>query len=313
MGSRIVVIGSVNTDMVVKGPRLPRPGETVIGGEFVMVPGGKGANQAVAAARLGAQVDLVAKVGQDLLGDQAIENYLREGIHTGLVFRDPTVSTGVALILVDAGGENLISVASGANAALMPADVDLAAERIARADLMMLQLEIPLETVCRAAQLAAQAGVPVILDPAPAAPLPRELLEQAMFITPNEHEAEQLTGVAVQDEASARTAARRLLGMGARNVVITLGAKGGAGCRAHHETLIPSQPVTAIDSTAAGDAFNGGLAWALGRGLQIDDAVRQACLVGALSTTRLGAQSSLPTWQELQYFAAQHGEMPHKT
>jgi ribokinase len=300
MGSRIVVVGSVNTDMVIKGPRLPRPGETVVGGRFVMVPGGKGANQAVAAARLGAHVALVAKVGQDLLGEQAVESYRREGIQTDLVFRDPAIHTGVALILVDAGGENLISVASGANAALSPADVDRAADLIAGADLLMLQLEIPLETVCRAAQLAAAAGVRVILDPAPAAPLPRELLGDATFLTPNEHEAERLTDVAVHDEASARAAARRLLGEGARNVIITLGAKGALLAWPRGEILIAAPTVAAVDSTAAGDAFNGGLAWALGRGLPIEEAVRQACAVGALATTRLGAQSSLPTWEELR-------------
>jgi len=300
MGSKIVVVGSVNTDMVVKGPRLPRPGETVIGGKFVMVPGGKGANQAVAAARLGADVTLVAKVGQDLLGDQAVDNYRREGIKIDLVFRDPATHTGVALILVDAAGENLISVASGANAALTPADVDKAADRIAGADIVMLQLEIPLESVCRAAQLATEAGVPVILDPAPAAPLPRELLEQVTFLTPNEHEAERLTGITVGAEASARLAARKLRSDGARNVIVTLGAKGALLAGAQGETLIATRTVDAVDSTAAGDAFNGGLAWALSRGLGIEEAVRQACLAGALATTRIGAQSSLPTWRELQ-------------
>ena len=167
MGLRIVVVGSVNTDMVVKGPRLPEPSETVIGGKFVMVPGGKGANQAVAAARLGADVTLVAKVGQDLLGDQAIENYRREGINVDLVFRDPATHTGVALILVGAGGENMISVASGANETLAPSDVDKAADRIAGADLVMLQLEIPLESVCRAATLAAECTCACHVGPCP--------------------------------------------------------------------------------------------------------------------------------------------------
>ena len=302
MGAQIVVVGSVNTDMVVKGPRLPAPGETVIGGAFVMVPGGKGANQAVAAARLGSEVTLIAKVGQDLLGDQAVENYRREGINTDQVFRDTGAHTGVALILVDDRGENLISVASGANAALTPADIDGAADCIAGADLLMLQLEIPLETVCRAAQIAATAGVRVILDPAPAAPLPRKLLRHATFLTPNEHEAESLTGVAVHDEKSARAAAQRLLEAGAHNVIITLGAKEALLASKQSVMLIAGQAVNAVDSTAAGDAFNGGLAAALGRGLDIEAAVRQACLVGALSTTRLGAQSSLPTGPELQSF-----------
>jgi ribokinase len=308
--TKIVVVGSVNTDMVVKGSRLPRPGETVIGGKFVMAPGGKGANQAVAAARLGADVTLVANVGQDPLGDQALDNYRREGINTDLVSRDPASHTGVALILVDMAGENLISVASGANAALTPADVDKAADRIAGADIVMLQLEIPLESVCRAAELAAEAGVPVILDPAPAAPLPRELLEQATFLTPNEYEAEALTGIAVGDETSARLAARKLRAGGARNVIITLGARGALLAGPQGEILIAARHVDAVDSTAAGDAFNGGLAWALSRGLGIEEAVRQACLVAALSTTRIGAQPSMPTWRELEQFSTSSEQPP---
>ena len=299
---RIVVVGSVNADMVVKSRRLPAPGETVIGGQFVMAPGGKGANQAVAARRLGAEVTLVAKVGQDPLGDEAIDNYRREGIHTDLIARDREAATGVALILVDAAGENLISVASGANATLTPADVDRAAERIRAADAVLVQLEIPLETVCYTARLAAAAGVSVILDPAPAAHLPDGLLADATYLTPNEHEAECLTGIAVGDEATARQAANKLLAAGARHVIITLGAKGAWLATAHGQRLVASRPVSAVDTTAAGDAFNGGLAWALGCGLAIEAAVAQACAVGALSATRLGAQPSLPTAPELDHF-----------
>jgi ribokinase len=299
---RIVVVGSVNADMVVKGERLPGPGETVIGGQFIMVAGGKGANQAVAACRLGAEVTLVAKVGQDRLGDEAIENYRREGIRTDLIQHDPMAATGVALILVDARGENLISVASGANATLTPADVDRAAERIRQADAVLLQLEIPLATVCHTARLAAAAGVSVILDPAPAAPLPASLLADAAYLTPNEHEAELLTGIAVSDPASAREAATKLLAAGARQVIITLGAKGAWLASAVGQKLISGRSVDAVDTTAAGDAFNGGLAWALGQGLAIETAVAQACAVGALSTTRLGAQPSLPSAAELEQF-----------
>jgi ribokinase len=299
---RIVVVGSVNADMVVKSQRLPGPGETVIGGEFIMVPGGKGANQAVAACRLGAEVTLVAKVGQDRLGDEAIENYRREGIRTELIRRDPTAATGVALILVDARGENLISVASGANATITPDDVDHAAEHIRAADAVLLQLEIPLETVCHTARLAAAAGVPVILDPAPAAPLPPQLLADATYLTPNEHEAELLTGIAVTDESTARAAATKLFAAGARQIIITLGAKGAWLASAAGQRLVESRSVAAVDTTAAGDAFNGGLAWALGRGLAIEAAVAQACAVGGLSATRLGAQPSLPTSAELEYF-----------
>jgi ribokinase len=285
---RIVVVGSVNTDMVVKGERLPGPGETVTGGQFVLAAGGKGANQAVAAARLGGDVTLVAKVGRDVFGDQAIENFGREGIRTDCILRDEKNATGVALILVDEKGENLISVASGANHAFTPADVDRAAERIRTADALMLQLEIPMDAVCRAAEIAAAAGVPVIFDPAPAAPLPDGLLKNVAYLTPNESEAERLTGIPVADEGSARRAAERLLA-GKEGMV-----------------LIPTVPVHAVDTTAAGDAFNGGLAWALGSGMALEAAVRQACLVGALSATRLGAQPSLPTKKELDDFVALH-------
>jgi ribokinase len=301
---RIVVVGSVNTDMVVKSARIPAPGETVTGGQFVMAAGGKGANQAVAAARLGAEVTLVAKVGQDMFGDQAIDNYQREGIRTDCILRDPQHATGVALILVDDRGENLISVASGANHALTLEEVAKAADRIRAADALMLQLEIPMETVCQAAQLAADAGVPVILDPAPAAPLPDGLLRNVTYLTPNESEAEGLTGIRVTDEASAERAARQLLAAGARNVIVTLGAKGALLVTPERSLLVPSQPIQAVDTTAAGDAFNGGLAWALGRGLKLDDAIHWACLTGGLSATQLGAQPSLPTREALERFAA---------
>jgi ribokinase len=299
---RIVVVGSVNTDMVVKGKRLPGPGETVSGGSFLMAGGGKGANQAVAAARLGGEVTLVAKVGQDMLGDQAIANFGREGILTDCILRSPSEHTGVALILVDDAGENLISVASGANHALTPDEIDRVANRITAADMLVLQLETPVETVFRAAMIAFDAGVPVILNPAPAAPLPDRLLACVTYLTPNETETELLTGIAVRDEDSAREAAERLLASGTRHVIVTLGAKGAQMTDSAGTLLVPSTPVDAVDTTAAGDAFNGGLAWALAGGMALQQAVRQACLVGALSATRLGAQPSLPTKAELDQF-----------
>lgn len=299
----VVVVGSSNTDMVVKSDRIPAVGETVTGGQFVMAAGGKGANQAVAAARLGAKVSLVAKVGQDSLGDQAVAGYRREGIATDCIVRDPDHATGVALILVDAQGENLISVASGANHALTPADVDRAAATIRAADVLVLQLEIPLETVARAAEIAAAAGVPVILDPAPApaGPLPPSLLKHVTCIKPNETEAERLTGVAVHDQASAQQAADKLLAAGARQAIITLGTRGSLVVeRPGHGAAVPAHAVQAVDSTAAGDAFSGALACGLGRGQSLLEAARFASLAAALSVTRLGAQPSLPTDAEVR-------------
>lgn len=302
---RIVVVGSSNTDMVVKSERIPVPGETVTGGEFVMAAGGKGANQAVAAARLGAEVTFVARIGQDTLGDQAVEGYQKEGILTDLILRDPDHPTGVALILVDERGENLISVASGANHELRPEDVERAADRIRTADVVMLQLETPIETVQFTARLAAEAGVTVVLDPAPApdGPLEAALIEHTAYLTPNESEAQRLTGVPVEDEPSARAAAEKLLGQGARNVIITLGGQGALAAGSQQTALVPAPQVDARDSTAAGDAFNGGLAAAIARGMTIQDAVREASLVGALSVTRLGAQPSLPSEDEVRRFA----------
>jgi len=299
---KIVVVGSVNTDMVVKSERIPAPGETITGGQFVMAAGGKGANQAVAAARLGAQVTLVAKVGRDVFGDQAVENYRREGIATDLVLRDPTLATGVALILVDQKGENSIAVAPGANFSITPEEVAQAAERIRQADVLLLQLEIPLATVEAAARIAAEAGVSVVLDPAPVAPLSDALLGCVQVIKPNEHEAERLTGVRVTDEASARQAAEQLLCRGVQQAVITLGPRGALWVSRKRSVFVPGTPVQAVDSTAAGDAFSGGLACAMARGLSMDEAVREACLVGALATTRLGAQPSMPTAAELATF-----------
>jgi ribokinase len=303
----IVVVGSVNIDMVVKGKRLPGPGETVSGGHFLMAGGGKGANQAVAAARLGAEVTLIAKVGRDMFGEQAIDSFRRDKINTDDIFRDPEQHTGVALILVDRAGENLISVASGANHSLTPDEIAQVADRICGADVLMLQLETPLETVARAAQIAADAGVPVVLNPAPAQPLPEKLLKCVTYLTPNETEAERLTGIVVEDEDSARKAAEHLLAVGTRHVIVTLGAKGAQITDQGGTVLVPSTPVEAVDTTAAGDAFNGGLAWALAGGMPLRDAVRQACLVGALSATRLGAQPSLPTREELDKFVASVG------
>jgi ribokinase len=305
----IVVVGSVNTDMVIVGEKIPRPGETLTGGEFVMVNGGKGANQAVAAARLGARVTLVARVGDEMLGHGAIENFQREGIATDAILLDTQLPTGTALILVDAAGENSIAVAPGANGALSTADVEAAFEKIDPPDIVLLQLEIPLETAQAAARLAHAAGATVVLDPAPAIPLPKKFLELVDCITPNETEAELLTGIAVTEVDTARQAAARLIEMGASRVIITLGGQGSLLVDSDGQMLIPTCEVKPVDTTAAGDAFNGGLAYGLGSGKTFPEAIAVASQVGALAVTKLGAQTSLPTARELADFQVSTKEL----
>lgn len=297
----IVVVGSSNTDMVVKTATLPRPGETVTGGTFFLAAGGKGANQAVAAARLGGDVIFIAKVGLDAFGDQAIASYQKEGIHTTHIGQEKDHATGVALILVGQGGENLISVASGANFQWSENDLARIRDIVERAGIVVMQLEIPLRVVEQVAQIAAAAGVPVLLDPAPAVALPEGLLRNVSYLKPNEHEAETVSGIKVTDEATAIQAAERLLEMGVRKAaVITLGAKGALVLeRGGRPQLIPAPEVHAVDTTAAGDAFTGALAWQLNQGADLPDAVQVANRVAALSTTRMGAQPSLPTRKEL--------------
>lgn len=307
--ARIVVVGSSNTDMVVKSRRIPAPGETVVGGEFLVAAGGKGANQAVAAARLGAEVQFVSRVGADAFGDQAIAGYRRDGINTDLIARDPDNATGVALILIDEAGENAISVASGANHAMSLEDVDRAAIAIRGASVLVMQLELPLNIVARAAEIAAQAGVPVILDPAPAPeePLPAALLRNITCIKPNVAEAEGLTGIHVADESAAREAASALLGMGPSSAIITMGADGALLADESGVVLVPATPVAALDTTAAGDAFSGALAFGWGAGLKRAGAVRLASSAGAFAATRMGAQPSLPSRSELQAFCLETG------
>jgi ribokinase len=310
--AKIVVVGSSNTDMVVKTPHLPAPGETVLGGEFVMAAGGKGANQAVAAARLGAEVTFVARVGQDVFGEQALAGFEREGMITEYVTADPAAASGVALIFVDETGENSIAVASGANAHLSPGDVRKARRAIETADVLLVQLETPVETVLAAARMAHQAGVRVILNPAPAPadPLPAELLACVDILTPNENELALLAG----GPASVEQAAGQVLGRGVGTVIVTLGARGALIATPDARLPVPSFPVEAVDTTAAGDAFNGGLAVALaeGKGLtegkELTGAVRFANACGALATTRLGAQPSLPTRDEVAAFWARRME-----
>lgn len=296
---KILVIGSSNMDLVIQADHFPRPGETIIGGNFSMIPGGKGANQAVAAARLGGKVALVAQVGDDLFGQANLDNYQREGIDIANVERHPDVPTGVALISVDKSGENTIIVASGANAEMGINNLERASMLFEWADVVLLQLEIPLEVVTEAARMAKAQGKKVILNPAPARSLPAELLENVDIITPNETEAEFLTGISVSDISSAALAAARFNASGIQKVIITLGENGAFLADGNTEEIIPTQRVKAVDTTAAGDTFNGALAVSLGRGESMNAAVTFALKAATLSVQRLGAQSSIPYLSEL--------------
>lgn len=295
--ARIVVVGSANVDLVVRTPHIPRPGETVLGRDFVMALGGKGANQAVGAARLGAEVTFLACVGTDTFGDQCLDGYEQEGIDTSYIKRVSDEATGVALISVANDGENSIAVASGANMRLTPSLIEAAGDAFARADVVLLQLEIPVESVIEAARLGRKNGIQVVLNPAPAQSLPSDLLQAVDVLTPNRIELAQLLGVsendvmAMDDERLAKSA----LGLGVPSAVITLGKDGALAAGSWGWVRVPSFPVEAVDTTGAGDAFNAGLVVALGRGgMDLPEATRYACACGALATTKVGAQPSLP-------------------
>ena len=305
MSNRIVVVGSSNTDMIVKLPHLPKPGETVSGGAFSTAAGGKGANQAVAAARAGADVSLVARVGEDSFGEQATTGFVGDGIDVRHVTRHPAAPSGVALIFVDDAGENCIAVAPGANAGLTPEDVEAAEELITGAAVVVMQLETPIEAVERAASLAREHGVRVILNPAPARPLSDELLGNVSILTPNESEAELLTGIRVEDDAGAEEAARALVARGVDTVILTLGSRGAFVFEAGSGELVPSFEVQAVDTTAAGDVFNGSLAVGLAEGMPLARAVRFANAAAALSVTKLGAQPSAPSRSEIENFLSE--------
>ena len=302
---KIVVVGSSNMDLVVKSPRIPAKGETILGGDFIMTPGGKGANQAVAAAKLGAEVYFVAKLGDDIFGRQSLSNFHKVGIHTDYVVQTKEAPSGVALITVDDAGDNVIVVAPGANLKLSPEDVKKAQSVIALSGAVVAQLEVPLETVEFAARLANEAGVPFILDPAPAQKLSPEFLQMVDVLTPNETEAEILTGIKVTDEKSALAAAKDLLGRGVKAVILTMGAKGYLLVTKDGAEFVLSVKVDAVDATAAGDAFTGSLAVGLAQGKTLRDAALFANHVAALSVTKMGAQSSMPDAEQVENFIRQ--------
>ena len=298
--SKIVVIGSSNTDMVIKSQHLPAPGETILGGKFLMNPGGKGANQAVAAAKLGGDVVFVARVGDDLFGREALDGFKKVGMNTDYIVADPLNPSGIATIMVDENGENCISVASGANNALSPDDVDKAEEQIKGASTILMQLETPLATIQHAASMGRRLGKSVILNPAPACELSDELLADIDIITPNESEAELLTGIKVICEETALKAAEALHKRGVNIVIITMGAQGSFILSDEYSGVVPARKVDAVDTTAAGDTFNGALAVGLAKGMSISDAVKFANIAASISVTRMGAQSSTPLLSEVE-------------
>jgi ribokinase len=299
---KVVVVGSTNTDMILRVPRIPAPGETVLGHDFRITAGGKGANQAVAAARAGGTVVFITALGTDDLGERAIANLVREGIDVDLIRRVPVAPSGVALILVDDTGENSIAVAPGANSELRPEDVDPMAQILEAGDVILLQLEIPLATVEAVSRLAMKQDARLILNPAPAQPLPDSLLAAVSLLTPNELELEQLTGRSSSEETALARAAATLHERGVRDVLVTLGARGVFASGDGGSELVPGFRVQAVDTTAAGDVFNGALGVAFVEGRSSRDAVRFASAAAALSVTRIGAQTSAPWRAEIEAF-----------
>jgi ribokinase len=305
--SDILVIGSLNADLVVRAPRFPEPGETISGGDLQIIPGGKGANQAVAAARQGASVAMIGRVGNDSFGPFLTENLKSNRVDASHVITNDS-ATGTAIIIVDADGQNSIVLSPGANGSVSPADVEHAS--LLNPRLLLLQLEIPIPTVLQAAQYAKAKDIRVILNPAPAQSIPHELIALADFIIPNETELGLLTGHEVHDIASAEEAAKILLKQGAKNIIVTLGGNGALIVTGEKSIHIPSFKVDIVDTTAAGDAFIGGLASKLldsdlSKELSDDEfeqAVRYACACGAFAVTKFGAQPSLPTKQEIENF-----------
>ena len=295
---KIFVIGSANTDMVVKARKLPSPGETILGGTFLMNAGGKGANQAVAAARLGGQVTLVAKVGNDIFGKQTIDGLQQEHIDTRYVFTDFGTPSGTALIIVNDEGENCIAVAPGANANLLSSDI-LTVKDIGEAEIILMQLEIPIGTFASVMSIARKNNQKVVLNPAPAQKLEDDLLRGLFLITPNETEASLLTGINVINETTAAAAAAEFLKKGVQHVIITLGKQGAYFQNATMKFMIGAPAVTAKDTTAAGDTFSGAISVAITENMNWEQAIKFAVEAASISVTRMGAQSSIPWRKEL--------------
>ncbi|MBK7229069.1 MAG: ribokinase [Ignavibacteriales bacterium] len=302
MKNKVVVIGSYNTDMTIKTKKIPGPGETVIGGFFSTGGGGKGANQAIAAARLGADVSFIARVGNDLFGQEAIQKLNEEHIDTRFIFRDTELPTGVAFIVVDDKAENSIVVASGANAALSKEDIETVKSEILSADILLVQLESPVETIKDAIKKAHVKGATVILNPAPAQKLDNDLLSNVDIITPNIVEAEMLTGIKVTDEESLKHIVNEFFEFGVKNVLITLGSKGYFAGLPNVMEYVPSFKVNAIDTTGAGDVFSGSLAAFLAEGISLEKAARMSNAAASISVTRIGAQNAAPKGSEVQEF-----------
>jgi len=302
--AKILVVGSINMDLVVRVPHSPSPGETVLGGDFETFPGGKGANQAVAAARMGGDVTMVGRVGQDDFGNTLIKALVDDHIRTTHVIKDPHAATGIAMISVAANGENSIVVASGANYKVSIQDINNTRELMREADVLLLQLECPLDAVTTAVDLAAAYEVPVVLNPAPAQPLSPAILSRVAYLTPNESELKILSS-----EEDADRAVEKLLSWGVNNLVVTLGAQGVRLISGEMDKHLPSYEITAVDTTAAGDAFNGALVVALAEGRSLLEAVRYGMAAGALSATKRGAQPSLPKREEVENFLQSVGSM----
>jgi len=295
--AKILVVGSINMDLVVRVPHTPNPGETILGEKFETFPGGKGANQAVAASRMGGEVALVGRVGNDDFGDRLIQGLVENQIKTTFIIKDSEVPTGIAMITVAADGENMIVVASGANSEVSAEDVNNTRELMREADLLLVQLECPLETVSGAIDLANAYEVPVVLNPAPAQPLSKTLLEKVDYLTPNETELTLLGG-----EKDVESGIKKLRRMGVRNLVLTMGANGARVVTDEVDQHIPAYEITVVDTTAAGDAFNGALAVGLAEGKPLLEAVRWGVAAGSLATAKHGAQPSLPTRDEVEVF-----------